>query len=124
MKGIKAIIKGQTYDTAEAENLTSYSSPDGDDYLYRMPDGRFFLVVDSTFLDGIKLRPSQSVDDIVPELAVLQTPALSLSELLRRRVNRVRITQRIVPLTEREALVWCVKTQIPECFMATVLESI
>lgn len=122
---MKATINDLIYDTDEAEYQCSDSSPDGDDTLYRAEDGRFFLEVQETFLDGVKLRPGESVENLAPELDVCNNDlGESPARISRRRRKRERVLRRIVPMTEREALTWCVKTQMPDCFRGYVLESI
>jgi hypothetical protein len=114
----------QIYDTKQAKEICSEPSPDGDDYLYQMPDGRFFLQVGTTFLDGVKIRPDQDVNELAPELDRVEFRNEPEESYFARRRARVRYVRTIVPISGREALVWCVKTQIPECFRGYVLESI
>jgi hypothetical protein len=109
---MKATINGVTYDDRQAE----MSSPDGDDYLCRTKQGLFFLVTESTFLDGRKL-------DDVPGLSIaLGEGVRRLRRKQEERRERSYITREIIPLTDREAMTWCVKTQMPECFRGYVLE--
>jgi hypothetical protein len=109
---MRTTINGTTYDTEQAEAICNEPSPDGDDQLYRTQCGKFFLVAQNSFLDGVKLKPWQRPDEIAPEL--------SFGEYL----ERVTLTHEVIPMTDREALTWCVKTQMPECFRGYVLESI
>ena len=43
--------------------------------------------------------------------------------ILQARRERIKIIDTILPLTDREAMVWCIKTQIAECFKGYLLES-
>ncbi|MCX6925951.1 MAG: hypothetical protein NT154_22505 [Verrucomicrobia bacterium] len=121
---MKATISGQTYNTEKAEEICTDASPDGDDILYRTKDGRFFLVVASTYLDGIKLLPSQDLHDRATELGIdtslSEAGNLNWTKLQARKTY----TDEIIPLTDRQALEWCVKTQMPDCFRGYVLEAI
>jgi len=124
---MNATINGLTYDTEEAEEICMCPSPDGDDILYRTEDGRFFLQKSETFMDGVKLCPDQDPDDIIGANYEGMDDDDFLDELekaSRERERRCKTTRTIVPMTEREALLWCVKTQIPDCFRGYVLESI
>jgi hypothetical protein len=120
---MKATIDNQTYDTKKAKEICMEPSPDGDDYLYQTKDGRFFLLETEMFLDGVKLRPDQDPDEIAPELDVCNFK-VPLSEIEAQQRARIRCYQKIRPLSDRAALVWCVKTQIPACFRGYVLDAI
>ena len=125
---MKATFNGILYDTDEAENICNATSRDGDDFLYQTSEGRFFLVKQSTYLDGVKLRPSESPEDVAPELDSgsddLEDAGESWASIYSERRRRIRVTRTIVPLSDREALVWCIKTQLPDAFRGRVLESI
>jgi len=54
---------GITYDTETAQEICLDPSGDGDATLYRTNEGRFFLLPTETFLDGVKLRPNQELED-------------------------------------------------------------
>jgi hypothetical protein len=112
---MKATINENTYDTEKAEEICTDASPDGEDILYRTKDGRFFVVLVHTFLDGVKLRPDEDPYERAPELDDMKL------EQVRTRIQHM---HEIKPLSDREALVWCVKTQMPDCFRGYVLESI
>jgi hypothetical protein len=120
---MKATINGKTYDTEKAKEICNNPSPDGDDTLYRTPDGKFFVEVTSTFADGVQLRPDQSLEDVAPEISP-GTAKVWGEVQYQERVRRTRTERRIIPLSDRETLVWCVKTQLPDCFRACVLDSI
>ena len=112
---MKATIRGATYDTKKAKEICTDASPDGDDILYQTKDGKFFVVLVSTFVNGVKLRPDQEPEDAAPERGLMRWE---------QRNRRIRCTRRIKPMSDREALVWYLKTQLPDCFRGYVLESI
>ena len=58
-----------------------------------------------------------------PELDVLNC-GIPDETILQARRERVKIIDTILPLTDHEAMVWCIETQIPECFKGYLLESI
>lgn len=115
----RATINGRTYDTSEAEAITDYPSPDGEDALYRSAEAGFFLVSTVTYLDGRRLKPDKSVDELAPELY-----SGALHEMRAERFRRLKVKRAIIPLTDRDALIWCVKAHIPECFRGCILDSI
>ena len=84
-------------------------------------DGDFFLQVASTFLDGRKLKPWEHYRDFAPELDG-KPGRREIAEAAR--LRRLRSAKHLVPLTHREAMTWCIKTQMPECFTGYLLESI
>lgn len=120
---MRATINGETYDTRRDEEICNNPSPDGDDQLYRTSGGRFYITQMSSFVDGVRLRYDQAPGDIDSglDLCNLKEP-LRLIE--RRMKTRLTCTREIIPMSDREALVWCVKTQIPDCFRSCVLDSI
>lgn len=120
---MKAKVNGRTYNTDTAENISNYPSPDGDDCLYRTRRGEFFLVQQRTFVDGKRLEPWQSASEIDCELSA-GTCTKWCPETRAQKEQRVRVEREIVPLSKRAALVWCVKTQIPECLRGCVLDCI
>jgi hypothetical protein len=113
---MKATLHGHTFDTEDAKDICNDDSPDGGDWLYQTKDGRFFLVEMTTYLDGRKLKPWEDVNDVAPELQSL--------EAMGDRLARVELCQQIIPLSSREAMRWCIKTQIPECFRGYLLDCI
>ena len=115
---MKATLNGKNYDTEEASQIAGCDSPDGQDTLYETAEGEFFLRVGSTYLDGRKLQPCEHPYDLAPSLRGKGRKALQ------ERLDRLRFEPEIVPLTERQAMIWCIKTQLPECFRGYVLESI
>ncbi len=119
----RATINGKTYDTEEAEHITNYPSPDGDEELYRSDASGFFLVSTLAWLDGRRLKPWESVEDIAPELG-FGNMAKRTGDIRAERERRTRVEHEILPLTDREAMVWCIKAHIPECFRGYLLESI
>ena len=96
---MKIIINGTPY-----EEITSDPSPDGDDKLLQTVDGEFFLQVGSTFLDGKKLKPWESVEDFAPEICPGTAPVYGEAQRLERR-RRIRHKTKLVSLTQRDAVV-------------------
>jgi hypothetical protein len=121
---MKVTIHGTTFNTEEVEQIATDASPVGDDCLYRTPEGQFFPVLMSTFVDSIRLGPSECPEDREPELDYTQSWGNATRHVMKQCRARIRCTKRIVPVTDRQTLVWCVKTQIPECFRGCILESI
>jgi hypothetical protein len=122
---MKAMLNGKVYDTSSAREVATDPSRDGDDALYQTKDGGFFIVETVTYLDGKKLEPWQAVEDMDPELS----PELGLTRpdaapLEKRWRGRVKMRPQIHPLSQRDAMLWCIKTQIPECFRGYLLEAI
>lgn len=73
------------------------------------PDGAFFLWLHQVYVDGQKLGPNDLWID-------LRTDPKARS--------RLHCQRQIVPLTSREALEWCIKTQIPETLRGYLLDSL
>jgi hypothetical protein len=127
---MKATIDGQTYDTEHAKEIGMADNYSQDEFLFRTKDGRFFLWRMTLYLDGAKLPPGKGLDDMAPELFGFDKLEGTYGEesedaiCLRRRRERVKRVDTILPMTRREAMVWCIKTQIPECFRGYFLESI
>jgi len=117
---VKATINGKTYDTEEAKQQAEFLTySDGDHKLYRTEAGEFFLVLSDCVLDGRRLGPLESLP---PELHVSDggRESRQLRDLERRR--RLCWEERLLPVTELEAMTWCIKTQIPETFRGYLLE--
>ena len=111
------------YNIATATCICNNASPDGDDNLSPAPDGRFFLEEMACRVDGVTLRPDQCPEDVAPELGMhnLTIPAETIMQNRRARLKWTKSTR---PLTRRQALRWCIQTQIPECFRSRLLASI
>jgi hypothetical protein len=105
--GVKITIDGITYDTDTARKLAHKPTTSSDQQLYRTPDGRFFVLLLQMYVDGKKLGP----DEIWIDLGKKKP-----------RRSRLCITARIVPVSNRKAVEWCIKTQIPETFRGYLLE--
>ncbi len=104
----------------DAVEIINDSSPDGDDTLFQTRDGEFFLITTATLLDGKRLEPGQSLEDVAPEIAVGTASNLTLAQ--QQRLRRVKREKTRVDLTREQALVWCIKTQIPDCFRGYLLD--
>lgn len=105
---MKITINGITYDTDQAAKLAHFPTHSSDQQLYRSEAVGFFLLVLQICVDGQKLGPNEVWIDLGK----------------RPRKTRLCITARIVPMSNREALTWCIKTQIPLPFRGLLLESI
>ena len=73
------------------------------------PEGGFFLWRHQVYVDGQKLGRNEIWIDL------RRDPKAK---------SRLRCHREIVPLTPREALEWCIKTQIPETLRGYLLESL
>lgn len=123
LRNMPAKINRTPYNIATATHICTEPSPDGDDSLYRTRAGRFFIEEMSCYVDGVKIRPDQSPEDVAPELA--HSNMAETSQTVHQwRLERVRYKRKIIPLSDREAMLWCVNTQIPDCFRGCVLDRI
>jgi hypothetical protein len=114
--------KSKNFNPRRAECIANDPSADGDDQLYRTRDGHFFLIVMHTYLDGRKLLHSESLEELAPEIAPATAP--DLEEACRQRQVRLRVERVTLPLTTKQAMIWCIKTQIPECFRSYLLDTV
>jgi len=85
----------------------------GDEYLYQTAAGDFFLLRKIVYLDGRMMGP---IENMPPELL--------LGTAVAARKRRTRLKEKIIPMSAREALLWCVKTQIPETLRGYLLDCI
>ena len=108
-RSVKIQIGNKIYDTGSASSLAGHRTSSTHQELWRTPEGDFFLLVHQIYVDGRKLGPHDTWVD-------LRTRPHCSSRLQCRRGIR--------PLKRREALEWCIKTQIPETFRGLLLESI
>jgi hypothetical protein len=106
---LKITVDGIDYDTDRAEKLAHKPTCSSDQQLFRMPNGNFFLLILQMHVDGLKLGPNEVWIDLGRK-----SP----------RKTRLCITARILPLSARRAVEWCIKTQIPTTFRGYLLESI
>ena len=89
----------------------------GDEFLYRLPGGTYFLSMSVPTLDGRLLSPEEDPEELAPELfdeASGVPPA---------HCNRRSHFFSGVHLSESEALAWCIQTQIPEPLRHLALRS-
>ena len=106
---MKIIIKGITYDTDTASKLAHLPTQSSDQQLYHSEEVGFFLLVLQICVDGQKLGPNEVWVDLGKK---------------KPRKSRLCVTARIIPMSNRDALVWCIKTQIPLTFRGFLLECI
>lgn len=116
---MKATIDGQTYDTEQAECVASDCGRDNDINLYQTAQGAFFLEKIECLLDGKPLPPGKQAWDIDSRLGPIRSKRAQ-----RERNRRMSYRHHIWPVSARQAMIWCIKTQIPECFRGYFLESI
>lgn len=106
---MKAEIAGKIYDTDTATKLAGKATPSSQQDFLQTPEGDFCLWVHQVYVDGKKLGPNDLWVD-------LRTTASGRS--------RLSCHRHILPLTPREALDWCVKTQIPSPLRGYLLDSL
>ena len=109
---MKALIDGKAYDTSISEEISNYPRAHGEEFLRQTEGGEFFLHVSDAYLDGKLMGEKDPLDHEIYQVSAAE------------RKKRLRLKDRIVPLTNREALIWCVKTQIPEQFVGYLLDCI
>jgi hypothetical protein len=76
------------------------------DELYMIADGKFVLREFLRYLNGRKLAPEEKPTDATRD----------------QWENGFRTAWQITSLTPREAMSWCIKTQLPSCFQGALLE--
>ena len=106
---MKVTINGIVYDTSLSKQLAHKPTASSDQRLYQLPSGEFFLLKLQMLVDGEKIGPNEVWIDLGRE---------------KPRKSRLCITARVLPLSNREAMEWCIKTQIPLTFRGYLLESI
>ena len=106
---VKAEIAGKIYDTDTATKLAGKATPSSQQDFLQTPEGNFFLWVHQVYVDGKKLGPHDLWVDL------RSTPAGR---------SRLNCHRHILPLTPREALDWCVKTQIPAPLRGYLLDAL
>ena len=102
-------IGKHVYDTTTAKSLAAERSQSAHQELYQSPEGHFFLLVHQIYVDGKRLNPHELWVDLRKKSS---------------EKSRLRCVQEIVPLTNKEAVEWCVKTQIPATLRGYVLDCI
>lgn len=127
---MKATIDGREYDPAQAKHQATFLTYNDTEYvLYQTSDGDFFLLLDCYSLDGRELGPMEVLEDLAPEFKDV-TPwgsrrpksKTALRRLEQEWQRRVKHYERLVPLTNKEALAWCIKTQIPASLRGYLLD--
>jgi hypothetical protein len=95
---LRVTIDGVTYDTDEATKLCHFPTPSSDQQLFQTECGDFFLLVLRLRVDGKQLGPHERWIDLGKG---------------RNDHSRLSVSARILPLTPKAALEWCIKTQVP-----------
>ena len=106
---VKVTINGTVYDTSLSKKLAHRPTASSDQQLFQSPTGEFFLLKLQLLVDGQRIGP----DEVWVDLGRKKP-----------RKSRLCITARVIPMTNQEAMVWCIKTQIPTTFRGYLLESI
>jgi|GEM_PF-6817484 len=83
-----------------------------EEYLYRTKAGRFWLRRTVCFVDGRELGNLEPIPREVDDAPV---------EV---RQKRLTCKESIVHMTTREAMIWCIKTQIPETLRGYLLDCV
>ncbi len=104
---MRKVIGTKTYDSDEATCLAAERTQSNQQELYQSSEGVFFLLIHQIYVDGKRLNPHELWVDLRKGKGAN---------------SRLRCVQDIVPLTDREALEWCVKTQIPETLRGYLLD--
>ena len=102
-------IGNKLYDTGTAKSLAADRTQSVHQELFHSPEGDFFLLVHQIYVDGKRLNPHELWLDLRSKTS---------------EQSRLRCVQEIVPLTDRDAVEWCVKTQIPATLRGYVLDCI
>ena len=108
---MKAIINGKTYDTEHAEEVANTPGLSTDEKLFRTKEGEFFLGTTDTWLDGRRLGRDEDCFESYTAAGIKSFPS-----------PRITHNKQIAPLTNRQAMEWCIKTQIPETFRGYLLD--
>src|SRR4030095_5046660 len=74
----------------------------------------FFLLFQQSYLDGRKLGPEEDLYELAPDLFIRGAAV--------ERDRRTKSVLAIRPITNREAVVWCVNTQIPKPLRGYLLD--
>ncbi|MEO8429361.1 MAG: hypothetical protein ABI651_19895 [Verrucomicrobiota bacterium] len=117
VKGTTAMrteVNGKFYDTHDSEDIAIDSLPNGDNHLYQTKQGEFFLLLQQSYLDGRKLEPEEDLYELAPDLFIRGAS--------NERDRRTKSVFTIQPLTNKEAVAWCVKTQIPKQLRGLMLD--
>ena len=113
MRTTKVVIDGETYNVKSSEEIgENIWRESGEEFLYQTKSGDFFLEITDLWIDGVRLDPMQEEPKETEELMGAA------------RRKRVAMKSRIVPLTNRDAMIWCIKNQIPETFRGYLLDCI
>lgn len=105
---------GSEVDLETAEQVAEDPWLSGHVKLFRTGDGKFWLETREIWVDGYRLRGDVDPQDVYIETGIVN-PRLD---------PRVDRRKHVQPMTPRQALEWCIKTQIPETFRGYLLESL
>jgi hypothetical protein len=119
---MRTTINGKTYDTDRAKQVAADDYCSSVSTLYRTAKGEFFLVRADSYLDGRKLAPMEELHEIALEIE--PNTARLAPEVVIERKRRLKWVDTVIPMTQREAMSWCIKAFVPECFRGYLLESI
>ncbi|MEI8291754.1 MAG: hypothetical protein WCH99_19985 [Verrucomicrobiota bacterium] len=108
---MKKTIKGVTYDTETAESFVWNALMGEDQTLSQTKTGHFFLFAMRPLVDGKLVPKGKDPGEILPALFGDQ-------KSIEHKAAQARLAWRgiIKPLTRRQALAWCIKTQMPRTF--------
>lgn len=106
---MKKTIGNTSYDTEISTSLAAERTQSTHQELHQTPEGEFFLLIHQIYVDGKRLNPHELWVDLRDASG---------------EQSRLRCVQDILPLSHREAVEWCVKTQIPETLRGYVLDSL
>jgi hypothetical protein len=104
---LKPQFDSKAYETGKGKRLAKLSTLNSEETLYQTPEGGFYLLITETFFKERKLAPFEDWR----RLGVTRLPD-----------DRLHDEQRRISLSPRQALEWCVRTQIPETFRGYLLE--
>lgn len=104
-------MNSKRFDPKHAEELANYPTMSTDEKLFRTEEGEFFLKLTDTWVDMRRLSPDEDAVETYFAAGVENLPS-----------PRVVHTTKITSLTHRQAMEWCIKTQIPETFRGYLLD--
>jgi hypothetical protein len=106
---VKTTIGGIEYDSEASKKLAHKATSSIDEQLHITTDGNYFLLILQVMVDGKPLGPYESWMDLRQG---------------GKGANRLSVGERILALTHRQTIEWCIKTQIPSTLRGFFLESI
>jgi hypothetical protein len=112
---MKATINGVRYNTAGLQDI-AMEPGNHEERLYRTKAGDFFIHRIIQCVDGRELAHLEAWP--------LDCDGLSVVDHRGIKTRRLSLKESIVPLSRKEAMIWIVKTQIPETFRGYFLDCI